>query len=101
VPRSDGQPVPVRLLETPSPGFTIDPAWFSGSAERGAGDGVDVVVGGIAYDGGPYRLGVDADQVEESGAAAQVFYGPGSALRWLAGRNQPSLLPRWMRTRSG
>ena len=38
------------------PGFAIDPAWFSGSAERGAGDGVHVVVGGIADDGDPYRL---------------------------------------------
>jgi len=72
---------------------------FSGSAEREAGDGIDTVAGGVAHDRDPCRWREEADQVEESGAA-QVSADGGSALRWL-GRNQPGLLPPWMRPRSG
>src|SRR6266536_6072188 len=77
-------------METASAGFTMAPVLgFSGSAERQAGDGVDVVFSGVAHDGDPRGLRrVDAYQVEEPGAAAQVLdeggIGPGAGqCRWL------------------
>src|SRR6185437_5695605 len=64
-------------------------ALLSGPGQGEPGNSVYVVVRGVAHDGDPHSLGgVNADQVEESGAAAEVLHE-----RWvgiaLAGRAEP------------